>query len=204
MLENIIRDALMIWVTVDPISTLALFAAITHGMSARERRTTAIKSCVYSAILLLIAIVLGQIILTAMNIKLVSLQVSGGIILFLFSLQMLFGQTSASASSPEEGPDIAVFPLAVPSIAGPDTIMAVIILTDNHLYPIEMQAITAGIMLIILAITCILMLLAGPVLRVIGRNGAALLERIMGMILSALSIELVMNALGVSHWATFP
>ncbi len=201
MLNKIIHDALMIWVTIEPIGTVVLFAALTSGLSPTERRKTATRAIIYSAIVLLSAILVGQIILTAMHIQLISLQIAGGIILFLFGLQMIFGQTATAFSQSEAGHDMAVFPLAIPSIVGPESIMVVILLTDNYLYSITTQAITAGVMLSVLAVTYVLMLLAEHLLRLIGKNGAAILERIMGIILATLSVDLIVDALvSIAQW----
>ncbi len=164
-----------------------------------KRRKVAFKAIAYAALILLGAIVSGQIILSAMDIRLISLQLAGGVILFLFGLQMIFGHSMNSGKS-EAGHDVAVFPLAVPSLVGPEAITAVVLLTDNHLYSITAQAMTALVMVAILAITWVLMLLANPILRIIGKNGAAILECVMGMILAALSVELVMKAIGVARW----
>ena len=136
-----------------------------------------------------------------MNIQLISLQVAGGVILFLFGLQMIFSHAANRSGGSEAGHDVAVFPLAVPSIVGPEAIMAVIMLTDNHTHTVPTQAMTAAVMRVVLAITCVFMLLADPILRVIGKNGAAILERVMGMGLAALAVELVMDALGIARWA---
>lgn len=194
MLNKIIHDALMIWVTIEPIGTVALFAVLTTRLSPRERRRIATRAIAYSAIILLGAILIGQILLAAMNIQLISLQIAGGIILFLFGLQMIFGRAATTFSQSEAGHDIAVFPLAIPSIVGPEAIMVVILLTDNYLYSVATQVITAGIMLGVLAVTYVLMLLAEHLLRIIGKNGAAILERIMGIILATLSVDLVIDA----------
>ena len=106
----------------------------------------------------------GQILLSSMGIRLISLQVAGGIILFLFGLQMVFGSGFTNNETTEEpGHAIAVFPLAVPSIATPGSILAVILLTDNHLYSIPTQATTAAILLAILAVTLVCMLAATPI-----------------------------------------
>ena len=190
----------MIWVTVEPIGTVLLFTALTAGLTPAERKRIAIKATAYAALILLGSIVIGQVLLAAMHIKLISLQLAGGIILFLFGVQMIFGQGS-KIGNPEAGHDIAVFPLAVPSIVGPEAIMAVVLLTDNHLFSIPMQAATAAVAMAILGFTCFLMLLSELILRVIGKSGASLLERVMGMILTALSVELVMDALGIAGWA---
>lgn len=201
MTAKFIRDAAILWTTIDPIGTLALFAAITSTLTKDQRRKTALKAFLYSSAILVGAIVVGQIVLSAMGIRLISLQVSGGIILFLFGLQMIFGSGFAKNSTQgEAGHDIAVFPLAVPSIATPGAIMAVILLTDNNVYSIPMQLGTAFILLVILGVTYLFMLAANPIMKVIGKNGSSILVRVMGMILAALSIELVMEALNISQW----
>ena len=201
MTEKLMRDALILWTTIDPIGTLALFTAITSTLTPEQRRKTALKASLFSLAILMGAIVVGQIVLSTMGIQLISLQVSGGIILFLFGLKMIFGSGFADNSRQgEPGHDIAVFPLAVPSIATPGAIMAVILLTDNNVYSIPMQLGTALILLLILGVTYLFMLAANPIMKVIGKNGSAILVRIMGMILASLSIELVMKALNFSQW----
>ncbi len=200
MFDKALNDFLTVWVTIEPIGTLVLFASLSARLSEAERRKVALRAIIYSTIILLGSIVVGQFILSAMKIQLVSLQVAGGLILLLFALQMIFGFSHAPLDTPEAGHDIAVFPLAIPSIAGAEAIMAVVLLTDNHIYSILTQTVTAGVVILIMAITYGLMLLAKPILRVIGKNGAAILERITGMILAALAIELIMEAIGVARW----
>ena len=159
---------------------------------------------IYAAIILVGAVVAGQIILDAMGIHLLSLKLAGGLILFIFSLQMIFGSAESASSESDPARDIAVFPLAVPSIAGPGTIMAVIVLTDNDVYTVPQQAQTAVVLLVVLFINYLLFLASEAILRVIGRQGASILVRVMGIILAALSVELVMNALAIPPWATLP
>ena len=203
LLEKLFRDFMLIWTTVDPIGTLAIFAGLTASLTRAERKRVARRATIYAAIILVGAVVIGQIILDAMGIHLLSLKLAGGIILFLFSLQMLFGNLENSPEG-DPGRDIAVFPLAVPSIAGSGTIMAVIVLTDNDVYTVPEQAQTAVVLLVVLAMTYGLLLASERILKVIGRQGASILVRVMGIILAALSVELVMNALAIAPWATLP
>ncbi len=198
-IDKLIQDALIIWATVDPIGTLAIFTALTARLDPVQRRRTAIRAVAYSAAVLLGAIVVGQLLLTAMGIRLISFQLGGGIILFLFGLQMIFGSGPISGEK-EPGHDMAVFPLAIPGTATPGAILAVILLTDNSLYSVGTQAATAGITLIVLGITLLMLLMSSQIMRVIGQGGASILTRIMGMILAAFSVELVMNALGATRW----
>ena len=201
MLGKLFRDFTFIWTTVDPIGNLAIFAGLTAALTREERRRVARRATTYAAMILVCAVVAGQVILDAMGVHLLSLKLAGGIILFLFAVQMLFGSMDNPGNKVEEGRDIAVFPLAVPSIAGPGTIMAVIVQTDNDVYTVPEQCATAGVLLLVLLITYGFFLASDAILRVIGRGGASVMVRVMGILLAALSVELVMNALSIPPWA---
>jgi multiple antibiotic resistance protein len=201
LLIKISKDFATIWTTIDPIGNVALFAGLTASLTRAERHRTALRAVIYAIIILVVAVVAGQIILDAIGIHLHSLKVAGGIILFLFGLQMLFGKMDKAERTPEEGRDLAVFPLAVPSIAGPGAIMAVILLTDNDVYTVPEQAETGIVLLVVLFLTYILLLFSDAILRVIGRQGAAVLVRVMGIILCSLAVEIVLTALRVGDWS---
>jgi multiple antibiotic resistance protein len=117
---------------------------------------------------------------------------------------MLFGKMDKAESSPEAGRDLAVFPLAVPSLAGAGAMTAVILLTDNDVYTVPQRIETGVVLLVVLFLAYLLMLFSDAILRVIGRQGAAVLVRIMGVILCSLAVEIVLTALGVGPWATAP
>ena len=201
LLIKIGRDFAAIWTTIDPIGNVALFAGLTASLTRAERRRTALRAIIYATVILVVAVVAGQIILDAIGIHLHSLRVAGGIILFLFGVQMLFGKMdSKTERSPEEGRDLAVFPLAVPSIAGPGAMMAVILLTDNDVYTVPQQVETGVVLVVVLFITYLFLLFSDAILKVIGRQGASVLVRVMGLILCSLAVEIVLTALGVGGW----
>ncbi|MDU0354843.1 MarC family protein [Paraglaciecola aquimarina] len=116
MIDKVLHDFLIVWATIDPIGTMALFAGLTATYSAKERRKTAYKTVLYATLILLGAILVGQLLLGAMGISLLSFQVAGGIILFLFGLQMVFSN-GAPDNKIEAKHDISVFPLAIPATA---------------------------------------------------------------------------------------
>lgn len=202
MVEKVIRDFMTLWTTIDPISNLALFAGLTAAMHRSERRRVAWRASLYAAIVLVVAVIIGQIVLDAMGIRLRSLQIAGGLILFVFGLQMVFGWIDQPGASAEKGRDLAVFPLAVPAIAGAGAITAVILLTDNDVYSVHERAETAVVLLVVLALNYVLLLLSDVILRIIGRQGAAILTRVMGIILTALSVEFVLAGLAIGSWVT--
>src|SRR5438876_10544278 len=140
LLIKISKDSATAATTTDPIGNAAMFAGLTAALTRAERYRTALFGVIYAALILVAAGTVGQVILDAIGIHMHSLKVAGGVILFLFGLQMLFGRLDAKAEAPEPGRDLAVFPLAVPSIAGPGAMMAVILLTDNDVYTVAEQA----------------------------------------------------------------
>ncbi len=198
--DKLIKDFMFLWATIDPIGTLALFASLTHSFTPEHRNKTALKAILYSTYILISSIVIGQIFLSYMGIQLISLQLSGGIILFIFGLQMIFKNDSPSSMNIEPNHDIAVFPLAIPSIATPGAIMAVIILTDNSNFDFITQIYTGLMLLLVLGITYCFLLLANPIMKIIGKNGSTILVKIMGMVLAALSTEIIMTALNIPEW----
>ncbi|HEY1252376.1 MAG TPA: MarC family protein [Thermoanaerobaculia bacterium] len=201
MIQKIVRDFMMIWTTIDPIGNVAIFSALTGSRTPAERASIARRSSIYAAIILVVAVVIGQIVLDAVGVRMLSLQVAGGIILFLFAVKMLFGEMDEGAPSADPKRDLAVFPIAVPSIAGPGAIMAVIILTDNDVYTVPQQMETAVVLLVVLLINYLFFRLSDPILRIIGKQGAAVLIRVMGILLASLAVEIVMKALSVGDWA---
>ena len=202
-LIKISKDFATIWTTIDPIGNVAIFAGVTAALTRTERHLTALRAVFYATIILVAAGTVGQVILDAIGIRMQSLKVAGGIILFLFGVQMLFGKIDKTekSPSPETGRDLAVFPLAVPAIAGPGAMMAVIVLTDNDVYTVPERLQTGVVLVVVLVITYLLLLFSDGILRVIGRQGASVLVRVMGLILCSLAVEIVLTALAVGSWA---
>ncbi len=132
-----------------------------------------------------------------MQIPLSAFQIAGGLVLLLFALSMIFGESKPDQEIKMKSSlnELAVYPLAVPSIASPGAMMAVVLLTDNHRYSIGDQVITTGIMFSVLLITYILFLIANRIQHLIGNAGAAIISRVMGLILSAVAINNILLGL---------
>ncbi|UUV07552.1 MarC family protein [Ruegeria sp. YS9] len=203
-MNNLLEHFVTLWVVIDPIGTIPVFIAVTAGLEAAARRKIALLASIISAGVLLFFLVFGQLLIEALDIGLNSFQVAGGIILFLFALTMIFGESKQEIEQRQAEEDQedkyhkqnpAIFPLAVPSLASPGAMLAVVILTDNHRYSAVDQGITALVMLLVLVVAFILMLLAEPIIRLIGHSGAAIISRIMGMILASVAVNSVLSAL---------
>lgn len=195
MLGQIVRDFLMLLVTIDPIGTVALFVPLTAAMPLAQRRGVARKAVLIAGCVLLAFLVAGEIVLAHLGIRLLSFQLAGGVILFLFALQMVFGAESLTRAVSEPGRDVAVFPLAMPAIASPGAITAAVLLTDNHRQSVAQQAITAIVLLAVLALTLALLYAADVIHRKLGTTGADVIVRVLGLVLAALATEQIVGGI---------
>jgi multiple antibiotic resistance protein len=188
-------DFVTLWVTIDPLGTVPLYLSVTKHLSAAERKRAAVRATIISFFLLAAFLYFGEIILNVMHIGLLSFQIAGGIVLFLFALSMIFAKESPNSAPSEKGHDVAVFPLAMPSIATPGAMLSVVVLTDNNTHSLLEQTMTCGVMALVLITTLTLMLLSDRIITLIGHSGANILSRVMGLILSAVAVQMVFSAL---------
>lgn len=194
--QKIFEDAVMLFVVIDPFGTLPLFLSVTGKLSPPERRRVALRGCIYAYLILLAFIIGGQILLDALHIRLGSFEIAGGLILFLMGVKMVFAHGHGGEGSHEDpGHDIAIFPVALPWLAGPSAIVAAVLLTDNDRFSVAQQTMTALVLAGILLVTYLCLLLAGPIQKMIGQSGVNIVSRIMGIILAALSVELMLTGL---------
>ncbi len=188
-----------LWVVIDPIGTIPVFVAVTAGLSPSDGRRIALQAAFIATCVLLFFLVCGQLLINALSISLPAFQIAGSIVLFIFALTMIFGtskpeEETEAAASGKERDSPAVFPLAVPSLASPGAMLAIVLLTDNNRFSIPEQAVTAGIMVAVCLAGYLLMLAAQPILRVIGMNGAAIVSRVMGLILASVAVDGTIDA----------
>jgi len=192
--NELLFDFVTLWVTVDPLGTVPLYLSVTKHLPKKDRGRAAVRATVIAFCILAGFLYFGQLLLEVMHIEMLSFQIAGGIVLFLFALSMIFEKSSPNSAPPDEGHDVAVFPLAMPSVATPGALLAVVVLTDNNTHNFLQQTLTCAVMALVLGATLILMLLGDRFIGLIGRSGANILSRVMGMILSAVAVEMVYSA----------
>jgi multiple antibiotic resistance protein len=198
--QELMREFITIFVVIDPIGSVPVFLFATAAVPARLHRAFALRAVLIAAAVLMGFLAGGQFLLEALGLRLGTFQIAGGIVLFLFALSMIFGESKPEREIVEaENEDLsgAVFPMAMPSIASPGAMLAVVILTDNHRTSLADQAITAALLLAVLAITLVFLLLAGRIQRMIGSTGASVISRIMGIILATVAVDSVLAGLDV-------
>ncbi|WP_018652041.1 MarC family protein [Actinobacillus capsulatus] len=191
MFDSLAVQFVVLWAVIDPIGSIPVYLAKTIGLPIEDRRKIARNAVVISAGILMFFLVGGQMLLEAMQIPLSAFQAAGGLVLLLFALTMIFGESKPEQEMKIKAriSELAVYPLAVPSIASPGAMMAIVLLTDNHRFSITDQVVTAGIMLSVLAITYLFLLAANRIQHFIGNAGAAIISRVMGLILASVAIN---------------
>lgn len=185
-----------LFVIVDPIALVPLFIALTRGMDAGHRRTLALRACLIAAFLLALFGLVGNKLLTTIGISMPAFRISGGFLLFITALDMLFERRTQRREGQQAEPnhDPSVFPLATPLIAGPGAFTTMILLVNNT--PVTGYAHTAAILALmglVVAATFVMFLAAGFIERLLGRTGIIVVTRLLGMLLAALSVQFVID-----------
>lgn len=190
-MNDLIANFVFFFAVIDPIGTVPVFIAVTTQYEEPAKRRIAIVAVLVASFILLFFVVAGEIILTAINTPISAFQIAGGIVLLIFALTMIFGE-----GKPEEevklatcDKEVAIFPLAVPSLASPGAMLAAVLLTKNQEYTIWQQFQTTMVMFSVLIIALVLVLCASKVQRFIGTSGASIISRVMGVILTSVAVS---------------
>lgn len=200
-MDELIGKFILLFTIIDPIGSVPVFIAVTAGVDSSIRRRVALRACAISAGVLLAFVIGGQFLLDAIGIQLSAFRVAGSIILFLFALDMIFGQSKPESEvhdaelARERALDLAVYPMAIPSIAGPGSILAAMVLTDNSTSSIASQATTAIMMVVVIGIVFGCMLLADRIQNLIKDVGASIVSRVMGLITAAIAADGVLGGI---------
>ncbi len=183
-------------VVIDPVSLAPMFVALTPGMTNAQRRAVAARACLISVGLLLVFGFFGETILAFIGISMPAFQIGGGILLFLTALDMLFDRRTARREGHADVvEDPSVFPLAMPLIAGPGALAAMILLINDAGRDWAGIIAVNAIMVGVVALCFVLFLAAGLIERALGRTGTMVVTRLLGMLLAALSVQFVLNGL---------
>ena len=195
-LAGIVREFITLVVVIDPIGSIPVFLFAVQSVPPRLHRRFALRAVAIAAAVLLVFLACGQFLLEALGLRLGAFQIAGGIVLFLFALTMIFGHSKPASEIEEAERDHlsgAVFPLAMPSIASPGAMLAIVILTDNDTTPLADQAVTAALLVGVLALTLVLLLMASAIHRLIGSTGASVISRVMGIVLATIAVDAVLQ-----------
>ncbi|MCF8706839.1 MarC family protein [Rhizorhapis sp. SPR117] len=204
MLELFISAFITFFVVIDPPGCAPIYASLTTGASASQRRSMAIRAVVIATLILLTFALFGEDLLRALGISLDSFRIAGGIMLFLIALEMVFEKRTQRREDraqriidTPEVEDVSVFPMAMPMIAGPGSIASVM-LTMARSEGMSETLIVLAAMGSVLLLMLGSLLLADPLMRVLGQKIEAVITRLLGVLLAALAAQFVIDGLKAS------
>lgn len=200
--DTFLNAFITLFVTADPIGNAPLFLGLTVGLTAAVRRTIAVRASVIAFMILSLFAVTGTAVLDTIGISIDAFRIAGGVLLFVTAFEMIYGarqqrrKQTSNAASAEHAADLAVFPLAIPLLAGPGTISATILLSSEMSASPDVKAWvgTLSLISVIAAITfvaAIILLAAEALDKYIGATGKLVMTRLLGVLLAALSVQYI-------------
>lgn len=180
---------LTLFVILDPPGLLPVFLGLTRRMSRAQRQASALHACAVALLVIGAFAVFGRQILDYLHVSIPSLQVSGGLLLLLVALELLQG--TADDSTAEDGTNVAIVPLGIPLLAGPGTIVAIMIAID-HTHGDPMQLLTVGLALVAAMLGVYVFLrYASTIHRVLREGGTTLASKVAGMLLAGIAVQMM-------------
>ena len=196
--DALLNAFVTLMVTIDPPGLAPIFLALTQGMNRQQRYTVAMRGSAIGLAVLIAFSLLGAAVLNVLGITIHAFRVAGGLLLFYIAFEMVFEKRqerhekmSERAITRDHIANIAVFPLAIPLIAGPGAISAVILLSTDFGGDLLAQAILIATIAVVMAIVLFAFVAAERIDRYLGETGRTILSRLLGVLLAALSVQFV-------------
>jgi len=200
-LEYLISAAVTLFVVVDPIGIAPTFLSVTTGFPDAARRDVALRAAAIAGAILVGTALIGDWLLRQLGITLPAFRIAGGLLLFSIASEMVLGvrgerqSRDAEQACEEQVRNIAVFPLAIPLLAGPGALTATVLLAGQAAFQPVYVAILVGVIAAIVGLCLLVFRLATRIGGALGTTGSALLSRLQGVLLASLAVQFVIDGL---------
>jgi len=184
-----LESALLLFLVIDPFGNLPFVIAVLRNLSAADYRRTVLRESAIAFLVLGVFAVGGEQILGYLDIEHASLSVAGGVVLFLISVKMIFGSASELFHDGYNENPVLV-PIAMPSLAGPSAITAVMILgTQQHVPLLPLF----GALALVFSVTAVILLLGRRISAYLGKRGIQAMEKLMGLLLNLIAVNMILR-----------
>jgi multiple antibiotic resistance protein len=207
MIDLFVSAFITFFVVIDPPGCAPIYASLTKGANAQQRRSMALRAAAIASLILLVFALFGEKLLAALHIELNSFRIAGGIMLFLIAIDMVFEkrterreERAAKIIETPEIEDVSVFPMAMPMIAGPGSIASVMLLMAQN-DGLDRAVVILSALGAVLLLTLLALLAAGPIMKAVGQKTEAVITRLLGVLLGALAAQFVIDGLRASFAA---
>lgn len=204
MIDLFISAFVTLFVVIDPPGCAPIYASLTSGANAQQRKAMAYRAVFIAGVILVFFAMFGEALLSFLHIDLDSFRIAGGIMLFIIAIDMVFEkrterreQRAEKILETQDVDDVSVFPMAMPMLAGPGSIASVMLLVSQN-NGLDRTMVIFGALSVVLLLTLGALLAAGPLMRIIGNKGEAIITRLLGVLLAALAAQFVIDGLKAS------
>ena len=177
-----------LFLLMDSLGNVPLFMAILKNFNPKKQRKIIIRELRIALIIIVLFAIIGDLLLSFLNVKHYTILIAGGIILFLIALKMIFPQPDAPAEKSDKEPFIV--PLAMPLVAGPAVLAAVMLYSKQ-----ESNLVTISSIIIAWIFTTIILVTSSQLQKLLGQRGLTALERLMGLILTLLAVQMFLEGI---------
>jgi MarC family membrane protein len=189
MKQDFLQAFILLTLVTDPFGNVPIFVSALSHVSPERRWRVVVRECAIAFVLLLLFMFFGKHILSAMQLTDVSIRIGGGVILFLIALRMVFPQQGGIFGDVEGDHEPFIVPLAIPALAGPSALATVLLFSSESSVDI---AVHLGALVAVAAVWLVVLLSAEKMQQVLGERAMIAFERLMGLILTAMSVEMLL------------
>ncbi|AKC60133.1 YhgN family NAAT transporter [Blochmannia endosymbiont of Polyrhachis (Hedomyrma) turneri] len=191
-MNEMISSIILLFLIMDPIGNLPIFMSVLKHIEPKRRQIIVIREMLIALLLMLIFLFIGEHILSFLNLHTETVSISGGIILFLIAIKMIFPTTEGNNTNTTNGEEPFLVPLAIPLVAGPSVLATLLLL--SHQYPDQLNLLTLSL-LIAWALSMLILMLSNVFSHLLGDKGISALERLMGLLLIMISTQMLLDGI---------
>lgn len=200
-IDALVNAFVTITVMYDPPGLAAIFLGLTVGMTRAQRIQVALRGTATATVILIVFALTGEALLSLLGISLGAFRIAGGVLLFWISFEMIFEKraerrekSAERAITHDHIANIAVFPLAIPLIAGPGAISATILLAGSMSGPVQLASLI-GVIVVASALLLLTLVVSDRLDKFLGETGRMILTRLLGVVLAALAVQFVVDGI---------
>ncbi|KYP97056.1 antibiotic transporter [Sodalis-like endosymbiont of Proechinophthirus fluctus] len=191
-MSEMISATVLLFLIMDPLGNLPIFMSVLKHLEPKRRRAIVIREMLIALLLMLIFLFAGEHILSFLNLRTETVSISGGVILFLIAIKMIFPSQEGNSAGLPAGEEPFLVPLAIPLVAGPSILAALMLL--SHQYPMKINQLVLSL-LIAWVLSVVILMLSNVFLQLLGSKGVSALERLMGLLLVMISTQMFLDGI---------
>lgn len=195
MPSDLFASVILLLILLDPLGNIPLLLPLLRPLPEARRQRVILRECLIAGVVLVVFVFVGDWVLAALRLSESALEISGGLILFLIALGMVFPRNPGGEAEAEFAGEPLIVPIAIPMIAGPAALATVLLTARQAERQIEQLASLVAAIVIAMILNTLILLAAGRIARIFGKSGLAAMERLMGLALTTMAVQMLISGI---------